>query len=665
LASYDKALAINPDYAQAHNNRGIALQYLRRFDEALASYERALAIDPAYPDALNGRGVALRDLKRYEEALASYGKALSLNPNYAEALNNRGITLIDLKRSGEALASLDQALAIKPDYAEALNNRGIALQGLKRFADALVSYDKALALEPDHARALNNRGITLFELKRPVEALASYDKALAIKPDYAEALNNCGIALQDLKRFADALASYDKALAIKPDYAEAFYNRGVTLHQQKRYAQAGASYERALASKPDHSFAFSALADSVLQMCDWARIAELDGELRDHVEKRRSIISPLTLLGHSSDALLHFKCAGSFIENKIPVMPKPLCSGMINQHEKIRIAYLSADFRHHAVASLIVELIELHDRTRFEVLGISYGADDGSEMRARLVKSFDQFHDIRSKTNREAAKLVNDLQVDIAVDLAGHTQDSRTEILAYRPAPIQINYLGYPGTTGAPFIDYVIADAIVLPFDQQPFYSEKIIHLPNCYQANDSLRKVADRTPSRREVGLPEEGFVFCCFNNNYKLTAAVFDVWMRLLHAVKGSVLWLLQDNADAQSNLQRQTAARAIDPARLVFAGRLASEDHLARYRLADLFLDTLPYGAHTTGSDALWAGLPLLTCRGETFAGRVGASLLDAIGLPELVTGNLVSNAIRNCPLCVMKNCPQPGFIVSVEG
>jgi predicted O-linked N-acetylglucosamine transferase (SPINDLY family) len=315
-----------------------------------------------------------------------------------------------------------------------------------------------------------------------------------------------------------------------------------------------------------------------------------------------------------------------------------LWSGTIYQHEKVRIAYLSADFRRHPVASLIAELIERHDRTRFEVLGVSFGADDKSDMRARLVKSFDQFHDVRLQADGEVAKLLSELQVDIAVDLMGHTQDARPDVLAYRPAPIQINYLGYPGTMGAPFIDYGIADQLVLPFDQQGFYTEQIVQLPECYQVNDSQRRIADRTPTRREAGLPEEGFVFCCFNNNYKITVPVSDVWMRLVQAVNGSVLWLLMDNAGAQGNLRKEAAARGIDPARLVFAGRLPPEDHLARHRLADLFLDTLPYNAHTTASDALWAGLPLVSCRGETFAGRVSASLLDAIGLPELVTGSL---------------------------
>jgi predicted O-linked N-acetylglucosamine transferase (SPINDLY family) len=307
-------------------------------------------------------------------------------------------------------------------------------------------------------------------------------------------------------------------------------------------------------------------------------------------------------------------------------------------HDKIRVAYLSADYHSHATAYLIAELIELHDRARFETIGVSFGLDDGSAIRKRLAGAFDRFLDVRAKSDREIAALLATLKVDIAVDLKGYTQDSRPDILSFRPAPIQAQWLGYPGTLGADFIDYVIADETVAPFEHAPFYSEKIIQLPGCYQVNDRKRAITARTPSRQEAGLPETGFVFCCFNNSFKILPPVFDVWMRLLQEVPGSVLWLLQDNAGAETNLRSAAAARGVNPARLIFAGRAKLEDHLARHRLADLFLDTLPYNAHTTASDALWTGLPVVTCQGNAFAGRVAASLLKAVGLPELVTQNL---------------------------
>ena len=611
---------------------------LGRLQQALASYDKALAIKPAHAGALNNRGNVLRDLKRFEDALASYDQALAIKPDNVDAVKNRGITLHDLKRFENALASYDKALEIKPDDAAALNNRGVTLSFLSRFEDELTSYARALAVEPGCADALNNRGNVLRYLKRFEDALASYDKALAIKPDYAEALYNRGNVLQELKRFAGAVASYNKALGIKADHAEALYNCGIALLALNRPEEALVSYDKALAIKPDHIYAFSGLAYSALKNCDWRRTAELDREIRAHVVGRKSIIVPLTLLGYCADASLQLQCARSYIDNRIPVLPQPLWNGTMFRHERVRIAYLSADFHRHAIAYLMANLFELHDRTHFEVLGVSFGVDDKSDMRARLIKSFDQFYDVRLKSDRDVAQLLNELQVDIAIDLMGYTQGARPEILSYRPAPIQVNYLGYPGTMGAGFIDYVIADRTVLPFDQQHFYTEKIVQLPECYQVNDSQRKIADRTATRWEAGLPDLGFVFCCFNNNYKITAPVFDLWMRLLQAVQGSVLWLLRDNASAQSNLRKEAATRGIDPTRLVFADPLLPEDHLARHRLADLFLDTLPYNAHTTASDALWAGIPLITCRGESFAGRVAASLLNAVGLPELVTTSL---------------------------
>jgi predicted O-linked N-acetylglucosamine transferase (SPINDLY family) len=638
LASYDKAIALKADYAEAFNNRGNILQKLKHFDEALASFDNAIALKPDYPEAFGNRGATLQEMKRFDEALASFDKAIALKPDYAEALNNRGAALHELKRFDEALASHDKAIAIKPDHADAFYNRGGDLEELKRFEEALASYNKAVALKPNYAEAFNNRGLALGELKRFDEALASCDKAIALKPDYVDAFNNRGVVLQELKRFDEALASYDKAIALKPDYADAFYNRGIALEALKRFDEALKNYETALAINPDHKYAFSGLANSALQICDWTRIAKLVDEIKTHVAQRKSIISCLTLLGYSSDAALQLKCAKSSIEDQISIPPRLLWSGTTWRHDRVRIAYLSADFHEHVTAYLMAELFELHDRSRFEVLGVSFGSDDKSDMRSRLIKSFDQFHEVRFKTDREVAKLLNELQVDIAVDLKGYTQNSRLGILAHRPAPIQVNYLGYPGTIGADFVDYVIADEIVLPFDQQPYYTEKIVYLPDCYQVNDSRRKIANHKPTRQEAGLPARGFVFCCFNNNYKITAPVFDVWMRLLQAIDGSVLWLLRDNNSAEINLRKEAAARGIDPARLVFANRMPLEDHLARHRFADLFLDTLPYNAHTTASDALWTGLPIVTCCGESFAGRVAASLLSAVGLPELVTSDL---------------------------
>jgi protein O-GlcNAc transferase len=637
LAGFERALAVKPDLVDAHTMRGIVLQSMHRSAEALASYDRALAIKPGHAEVLNNRGLALLGLQRPADALASFEQALAVRPDYVVALNNRGNTLQDLRRPAEALASYERALAIQPDYAQALYNRGVVLRDLQRPVEALASFDRALAIKPDHVDALNTRGVVLRELKRPAEALASYERALAIKPDYVEALNNRGSVLRDLKRPAEALASHELALAIEPDHADALCNRGIALRELKRPAEALASFERALALEPDHRYAFAGVAYAALATCDWGRTEIIAGELERRIAQDSAIVPPFTLLGYSNDESLLLQCARKSLAEEIAVPAQPLWRGESRHHDKLRIAYLSSDFRRHAVASLFAQLFELHDRARFEIVGISFGPDDQSDMRARLVHAFDQFHDVRSRDDGDVAKLLHEMEVDITVDLNGRTEEARLGILARRPAPVQATYLGYPGTTGADFIDYVIADPTVLPLRQQPFYTERMVQLPECYQVNDSTRKIAADTPTRHEAGLPDEGFVFCCFNNNFKITAPVFDVWMRLMGQVEGSVLWLLQDDA-ARENLSRAAAARGIDPARLVLADRREPEEHLARHRLADIFLDTLPYNAHTTASDALWAGLPVLTCKGAGFAGRVAASLLYAAGLPELVTDDL---------------------------
>src|SRR5664279_2275328 len=405
-----------------------------------------------------------------------------------------------------------------------------------------------------------------------------------------------------MKRYEEAVASYDRALIVRPDYIEALSNRGETLQQLRRFDEARADFDRILAINPDHPHAFSGAAFCAINLCDWEARAHSAAGLSTHISGKKSIISSFVLFGYSDDPALQLECAQNYFQNKIPVLPPPLWNGQTWRHDKIRVAYLSADFRNHATAFLMAELFEKHDRSRFEFIAISFGRDDESEMRQRLIAGFDQFHDVRTKSDSDVAQLLHDLQIDIAVDLKGYTQDARPEILAYRPAPIQVSYLGYPGTMGASFIDYFIADRIAAPFELQPFFSEKIVHLPDSYQVNDNHRKIAAIVPTRLEAGLPEQAFVFCSFNNNWKITPDVFDVWIRLLQQVEGSVLWLLSDNDGAEHNLRKEAQRRGVDPTRLVFAGRLTPDQHLARHVLADVFLDTLPCNAHTTASDAL---------------------------------------------------------------
>jgi protein O-GlcNAc transferase len=582
--------------------------------------------------------VTLHQQGHLADAERLYRQILAIAPQHFDALQLLGAIKIQQGHDAEGADLIAQALRINPNSARALLNLGFALLHLNRDDEAAASFGNALALNPVYVQAFYGRGAALAKLQRPQDALADFDRALGLRPDYADALIQRGHVLFDLNNYEQALTSYDRAVAVAPGNAEALNGRGAALHQLKRSEEALASFERVLAIEPDHPHAFGGALGSAMTSCDWPKRAKLEGELEARITRGKSMVHPFLLLSCSDDPSLALQCAKKFVHDRIPARPQPLWNGTVRPRDHIRIAYLSADFHEHPTAYLISELLERHDRAHFEVIGISFGPDDGSATRARIAAALDRFYDVRSKSDREIAVLLDELTVDIAIDLKGLTADCRPGILAHRPAPIAVSYLGFPGTMGADFIDYVIADETVLPFHQQPFFSEKIVHLPDCYQINDSLRSIAKSAPVRREAGLPEHAFVFCCFNNNHKIAAPVFDIWMRILRKIEGGVLWLLRADAVAERNLRREAAARGIDPARLVFADRVDLPEHLARHRLADLFLDTLPFNAHTTASDALWAGLPLLTCRGKSFQGRVAASLLQAIGLPELATDRL---------------------------
>jgi predicted O-linked N-acetylglucosamine transferase (SPINDLY family) len=632
------ALEVDRRSVAAHSNHGLALGALKRHQEALASYDRALAISPRNADALCNRADALCDLGRPIEALASYDQAIAVNPRHVAALVNRGLVLRELGRQADALVSYDKALAADPNDIEAWNNRGVTLHDLGRHAEALTSYERALALAPDYVDALINRGNALLTLRRPDEAIASYTRALVLQPNLADAYNYRGHALADLGHFEEALASYDKAIALKPDHFDALRHRAGVLGKLDRYDQAIAEFDRLRAIKPDLPNLLTDVAYVHAVTCHWPEMAHWAEELTAGVAAGTLAVDPFMFLGFDNTPEQQLACARNWLRHKQVVSVERAWELADFAGGKIRIAYLSADFHRHVTAYVMAELFELHDRDRFEIIGISFGPDDGSAIRSRLIKSFDRFFDVSGRTDAEVAKLLRDLRTHIAVDLKGHTTDARVGILAQRAAPIQVSYMGFPATTGADFIDYVIADRIVLPFDQQPFFAETIVHVPDSYYITDTKRPVAPSIPSRRDAGLPEDGFVFCCFNNSWKINANMFDIWMRLLRAVEGSVLWLLRANEAAVANLRKEAAARGIDPGRLVFATPLDQPDHLARLKLADLLLDTLPYNAHTTATDALWLGVPIVTCLGDVFVGRVAASVLHAVAMPELVTTTL---------------------------
>jgi len=636
LTSYGYALAIEPNLDKAHNNKGNALKILNRNDEALASYEQAIKINPKFAEAYSNRGNLHLELKLWEQALESYERAIEFNFTNAEVYSHQGLALQKLNRVQEALVSFNRAIEINPELAEAHSNRGLVLQELNRLDEALVSYDLAIKLKPNFAEAHSNRGYALKELQYLDDALVCFDRAISINPNLAEAYSNRGVVKQYLKRLQDSLDDYDHAIELMPDYAEAYSNRGNTLKELKHLDDARVSYEKALALKPDYEFLLGTLIHTNHQMCEWNGYEENNLQLRVKLENKQKVSPSFPILAIFDSPNLQRVAAEIWVEAKCPINSS---LGPINKappKTKIRLGYFSSDFIDHPVSFLAAELFELHDRSTFEVIGFSFTSAPTDVMQDRLKKGFDKFIDISSLSNIEASKLARELAIDIAIDLGGHTLNARTEIFAYRAAPIQVSYLGYLGTMGANYFDYLIADQTIIPKNNHPFYCEKIVYLPS-YQVNDRKRIISDRAFTKSELGIPEENFVFCCFNNNYKITPGVFESWMRILKAVDKSSLLLLAENSWSEFNLTREAELRGIDKARLSFAKRIPRPDYLARYRVADLFLDTLPYNAGTTASDALWAGLPVLTQIGQAFAGRMAASLLNAIELPELITNS----------------------------
>lgn len=565
---------------------------------ALALYDTILGAKPDLEEVHSNKGVVLRDLRRFEEALASFNRAIEIDPDLVPAYSNRGFVLTELGRLPEALADLDHAIRLAPDFPDAHNNRGIALRRLNKLVDALKSYDRAIGLCPTYAEAWSNRGEAYDAIEQLDTAIENFQHALSLMPQHVDTLLNCALAFQKKGRFREADTLLNRAAKIDPA----------------------------------HKLLLFAMAYGALQQCNWSKQDLIRPRLEVECPSGKSIVAPLALLGYLDDPQLLRQSSAHYLTDLVGPAAFAAERPGLAPHGKIRIAYISSDFHEHATAYLMADLFERHDRSRFEVYAISFAPHDQSEMQTRLRRAFDQFHDVQSWSDTEVVGLTRQLEVDIAIDLKGFTSGQRPGIFTRRAAPIQVNYLGYPGTMAADCWDYIIADPTVLPRSEQPSYAERIVHLGCCYQANDPARRM-DTVPTRTSQGLPESGFVFCCFNNHSKITRSVFDIWMRLLKAVPNSVLWLLDGRAS--NTLRSEAWARGMDPTRLILAPLASQKAHLARLNLADLVLDTLPYNAHTTASDALWAGVPIITCRGKSFAGRVAASLLEAIGLPELIT------------------------------
>ena len=629
-------LKTEPDNFNVLHLLGVIAFQTKNYLKSVEIITKAIEINPNNAEVYNFRGIVLVHLKKFEEAIQNWNKAITINPNYTDAYNNRGNALLKLGKTGLSLKDFKMAIKINPNYAEAYNNLGNVLKEIKKLNHSLNSYNEAIKINPNYAEAYSNRSIVLKDLNRLDSALESSNKAIEINPRYLEAYNSKGIILRKLNQFEEALKNYGKAIELNPNFANAYINRGnILFNETKQIDLALESYTKALKINPKLDFLFGTYIHNKFWLSDWNFIDEEINSLKNRIINGERTATPFSVIFLLDLPDLQKKNAKKFVEKEFSLTNNlgPILKKVPNK--KIRIGYYSVDFYNHATSFLIAHLFEVHDRSKFEIFGFSLERKTNDEMRKRVSKAFDKFIDVSLKSDLEIAKISRDLRVDIAIDLMGFTQGNKFQIFAEKCAPIQASYLGYPGTTGSNFIDYIIADKTLIPNESQKHYSEKIIYLPNTYQVNDSTRKISDKIFTREELGLPKDGFVFCCFNKNYKILPNVFDIWMRLLKKVKGSVLWLLVEDSIAEENLKKEAIKRNVDANRIIFAKRMSLSEHLARQRIADLFIDTFPCTAHTTCSDSLWAGLPVLTRIGESFASRVSASLLNAIDLPELIT------------------------------
>lgn len=668
-----RSLEADPKHHQAWLNLALLLGEARRLDEAIAACQQCLALQPASAKPHAVLGDLLRSARNAADAVTAYGESLRREPKQPAVLVKMGELLMQGGSVADALACCRRALALDPGHAaaQALERRILATSGQldallaeidaqggdpaerarrwdeigallceqKRFDEAVTLYRRAVAALPERADLHFHLAQALEGAGQKREALTAYQAGLALAPERADAYVKVGLLLRSMDLNPGAVTAFAQAAKLAPDLADAHYNLAVTCKLLGRYDEACGAFRQAIACAPDALIHRFELCNTRRMACDWDGLEAEEQDCLRRMRETRRLVAPFLMLPMPSTLAEQLEASRRFAQScSVPDERKLRGYRTIPEGGRIRVGYLSSDFYSHATAILLAEVIEQTDRTRFELFAYCHSRDDGSDMRKRIVAAFDHFVPVGGLSSQEAARRIHADGIDILVDLKGYTQNARTDILAYRPAPIQVNYLGYPGTMGADFIDYIVADPVVVPMSHQECYDERIVHLPHCYQPNDRQRRIADEPVTRARFGLPEDAFVFCSFNNIYKLDPTVFGIWMRLLAGVPNSVLWILGKEQSCRDNLRREAAARGIDPARLVFADHCSNELHLARHRLADLFLDTLRYNAHTTASDALWAGLPLVTCLGEAFSGRVAASLLTAMGLEELITDSL---------------------------
>jgi predicted O-linked N-acetylglucosamine transferase (SPINDLY family) len=644
--AYQTAIRLHPRVAANHFGLAEVMRRRGHLDRAIACCDVGLAVDPAIGEGHIVRAMIRRDRGEADEAVADLRLVVDANPGAAAIHALLSDVLAGLDRLEEATASLETAIAANPGDASLHRRLYSLLARQQRMPEALAAWEAFPALDPNDAEAHRAHGKLLEENGRVREAFDSYQAAIAINPRFARAYTDLAILVAADSRHDLATSIFRAVVALTPNDAGAHQNLGLSLRYQREFEDAATHFRRALALNPDYIDPRAELCQIQQQFCDWKG---LESEQRALIAATRAgkLVPPFAILvapDSTREDQLRAAWLWALTKERALAMKPFAPYPRDTSRARLRIGYVSADYHNHATAMLIVELIEKHDRARFEIFAYSFGPDDASPMRARITRAFDMFREFRGLSSAEAARRIHADDIDVLIDLKGYTLEERAEIFAARPARARVNFLGYPGTMGARFIDYLIADPIVAPMAHADAYDEKLVHLPHCYQPNDRQRPLGAHGLTRAACGLPRESFVFCCFNNSYKINATVFDAWMGLLRDIPGSVLWLFEANRVVAETLRLASAERGVAPGRIVFAPRVAPAYHLARLSLADLFLDTMPYNAHTTASEALWMGLPVLTCQGETFASRVAASLLHAVGLPELITTSLDDYAAK---------------------
>ena len=630
----EKLIALYPKAFIVWNINGVANKEIGRLNDALVAFKKTISLNPNFPEAYINLGTLFKRQGMIEEAMNAYKKALLLRPNYAEVFFNMAIIYKAQDNIEDAIKYYEKALSIKPEYADAYINLGTIFKEQNQSEKALEKFKKVLSFNPNNIEAIFNIGLINKENGDFEEAIEKYKKVLSLKPDYAQAYNHIGIINAEKGELKNAINMFNKSLEINPDYPDALNNIANIFMEERKLIKAIDIFKKVLALKPDYEITRSRKLHEQAHICDWEGI-ENDRSFIPHLGTIKQSIVPFTLFSLEDVPESHKKRSEIYAKNRFSQASLLLESKLNNYKKPIRIGYFSSDFREHPVAYLLARVIEKHNRDDFEIFGYSIHKNKEDDLQKKLAKLFDVYKDVSQMNDKDVALLAREDEIDIAIDLNGYTQNARTRIFAYRAAPIQINYLGFPGTMGANFIDYIIADKNLIPKSSEKFYTEKPIYLPNTYMPTDNTRKISTKSLSRIEMGLPKDSFIFCCFNNNYKITSEEFDIWMNLLAKVENSVLWLRKSNEWSEDNFIKETKKRGIDSSRLIFAGRVVMEEHLARHKLADLFLDTFNFNAHTTATEALWAGLPVVTKIGKSFSARVAASLLNAIELPELIT------------------------------